>query len=269
MTQPLIGLDKLLANAWNVMFKEWRPTLGWTLGLVFLPLLLNIALGLPQIAEPALLENVAYNLVSVLVVFVVTIYFTIGLYRYFIAKIDQPTAKPEVRVSMKDVLTVLLISILSALILIPAFVLFIIPGIWLSIMLSMSIPVYLKEGKSAWASIKTSYGLVKGRWWATLVRFLVPNLVFNVGFGAVFGMIFFILFLVAGSIFGTAYAVLQNGADPSTALAAMGIPAVVSLGVGTLIMIILGIIMYILLALAQTSVWINLYKSLSETAEKK
>lgn len=262
MNQPLIGIDKLLADSWNAMFKEWKPTLGWTLGMVFVPLLINIAFALPMIAVPELAESVAYQTVSPILVWAASLYFMAGLFKHFLIP------KKEVNVSVQDVLSLALIGLIMGLLLIPAFLLFIIPGIWLALMFSMAVPIYLNEGTKGWAALKASYALVKGRWWATLVRFLVPNIVYGIGVSVIFGIIMVAFIAIASVPISAFIYALEQGADQSQALAALGPVAMIGLPIGLLVFIAVAIIANILLTLAHTSVFVNIYKSLSETASK-
>lgn len=262
MNLPLIGLDKLLADSWNAMFKEWKPTLGWTLGMTLVPLLINIAFTLPQIAEPKLASNIVYQLVSFVIVWSASLYFLSGLIRYFLDN------KKEIRISFQNVVSLAWIGALMALILIPAFILFIIPGIWLAVAFSMAMPIYLNEGKGGWEALKTSYNIVKGRWWATFIRFLVPNLVYGIGVGFIFGLLGAIGAVLVGTTAGGFFYALQQGADQATALAALGPVAIIVLPAGLLVFLILFLITSVLLTLVKTSVWINIYKSLSETVSK-
>ncbi|MCE9585832.1 hypothetical protein K8R04_00760 [Candidatus Uhrbacteria bacterium] len=262
MNQPLIGLDKLLADSWNAMFKEWKPTLGWTLGITLVPALINIAFALPQIAEPELSQNVAYQLIAFILVWAASLYFMSGLFRYFLDK------KKEVSVSFQDIVSLAWIGALTGLILIPAFLLFILPGIWLAVAFSMAMPIYLNEGKGGWQAMKKSYDIVKGRWWATLIGFLVPQLVYGIGVSVIFGLLFGALIAIASVPFSAFIYALEQGTDQATALAALGPIAMVGLPIALLVFIVLAVVVSVLLTLARISVWTNLYKSLTETASK-
>ena len=262
MNQPIIGLDKLLADSWNAMTKEWKPTLGWTLGMILVPILINIAFALPPIAEPKLTTNIVYQLVSFILVWAASLYFMSGLVRYFLDK------NKKVSVSFQDVVSLAWIGALMVIILIPAFILFILPGIWLAVAFSMAIPIYLNEGKGGWEALKTSYNLVKGRWWGTLIGFIVPQLVYGIGVSVIFGFLIAILAVVAGTATTGFFYAIQQGADRATALAALGPVAMIGIPAALIILIVLGIIINVLLTLAKTSVWTNLYKSLSETVSK-
>lgn len=262
MNHPLIGIDKLLADSWNAMFKEWKPTLGWTLGLLFVPFLINIAFALPIIAEPKLSNNIFLQLTSFILVWALSLFFQAGLFRYFL---DRSKA---VSVSIQDIVSLAWIGALTTIILIPAFLLFIFPGIWLAVAFSLAMPIYLKEGKGGWQAIKTSYEIVKGRWWATLVRYIVPNIVYGIGFSVILGIAMVITFAIAMIPLSSVLQAMEQGAEPMMALGGLDLVSAIGSLLLLLGVIILSMIGSILLTLAQTSVWTIVYKSLSETAGK-
>ncbi len=259
MNLPLIGIDKLLADSWNSMLKDWKQTLGWTLGIMFVPTLINIVFALPQIAAPELRGSFLIQMVAFFLATGTSIYFTAGLFRYFLNK-EKP-----VSVSFQNVVSLFWIGAIMALILIPAFLFFIIPGIWLAVAFSMAVPIYLNEGKGGWQSIKASYSLIKGRWWATVIRFIIPNFVYGIGVSFIFGVIITIFILVAGAAASGVVLALAKGVDSATALATLGPVAVISLIVCALVFLLCFIITNVFLSIAYTSIWTNLYKSLSET----
>jgi hypothetical protein len=78
--------------------------------------------------------------------------------------------------SVNKYLQLLLGLILTALILIPAFILLIIPGIYLSVRLSFVLYAIAVEGRSATEGIRRSWELTKGRWWSVFWALLAVSL---------------------------------------------------------------------------------------------
>lgn len=68
---------------------------------------------------------------------------------------------------------------LSALIQIPATVLFIVPGIYLYVRLSVSYFVAVLENQSAEKNIERSWKLTKGLWWPVFISLIVPSFLLN------------------------------------------------------------------------------------------
>jgi len=89
---------------------------------------------------------------------------------------------------------------LSALLLVGlavAFVLFLLPGIWLAIAWSVAIPVLLVERTGGAAALRRSFRLVRGLWWSTLARLLVAGLLIGVATAAITGgLLVLLLFAV-------------------------------------------------------------------------
>lgn len=262
MNQPLIGIDKLLSNSWNSVCNDWKPTLGWTLGSIFIPTLINVAFALPQIAEPKLAESITFQLIAFVVTWGASLYFLAGLFRYFLGD------KKEPKVSFQDVVSLAWIGALMTLILVPAFLCFIIPGIWLAVAFAMAMPIYLNEGKGGWEALKTSYGRIKGRWWATAINFVVPNLVYGIVVSFIFGILITLFMLITGATATNMITALEKGSDMATVLTQLSPLTITASSVSIFILIICFIITSVLMLLARMSVWTDIYKSVSETAGK-
>lgn len=72
------------------------------------------------------------------------------------------------------------------------FLLLFIPGLWLLVAASMSVPVLMLEGVGGWKAMQRSIQLVDTRWWATFARLITAFLLYFV--------LLFAIGLVAGAI---------------------------------------------------------------------
>jgi hypothetical protein len=82
------------------------------------------------------------------------------------------------------------LSIISGVLLAIGYVLLIIPGIFLTVSWIAAVPVLMFEGASPFASLRRSYDLVQGRWWATfgaLVLVLIALIGITFVLGALLG----------------------------------------------------------------------------------
>ncbi|MDQ6807208.1 MAG: hypothetical protein M3065_20155 [Actinomycetota bacterium] len=84
------------------------------------------------------------------------------------------------------------LSILVSIAVVIGFVLIILPGIWLIVGCSVSVPVLMFEGIGGVAAIRRSLGLVRGRWWATFAALLVG--------GVLIAVVEFVIGLVIGGV---------------------------------------------------------------------
>jgi hypothetical protein len=96
----------------------------------------------------------------------------------------------------------------------------IVPGVWLFVSYSVSVPVLLVEGIRGWESLKRSFRLVRGRWWPTfavlLLGYLLINIVQTVISLPALGVLFagdspnVVVFVVASAVSGTVSTVLTT-----------------------------------------------------------
>jgi hypothetical protein len=121
------------------------------------------------------------------------------------AYLDQEAGGAKsLRFALRRLPALLVLEILTILGLIVAFVLFVIPGIWLYAAWSVAVPALLIERRGAFRSLGRSRRLVKGRWWATAAVLVVATLMVT---------------LIAGAIEGLLIAVASLPSQPSLLLA--------------------------------------------------
>ena len=92
------------------------------------------------------------------------------------------------------------VNLLASLVVLGGFILFIIPGIIISLYVYFVQYVYAKEGVRGIEALLRSRDLVQGNWWALLSRLFV------------LGLIFFVIFIVLGSLAGSVASI--SGEEP-------------------------------------------------------
>lgn len=80
------------------------------------------------------------------------------------------------------------LALISGVLLLIGYILLIIPGIFLTVSWIVAVPVLMFEGASPFASLRRSYDLVQGRWWATFGA-LVLAIIALIGISIVVGLI--------------------------------------------------------------------------------
>jgi hypothetical protein len=83
------------------------------------------------------------------------------------------TARDSLRFAGDKLAAALWLTILMVVCLVPAFLLFVLPGVWLAVAWSVAVPVLLVEGQVGVGAVKRSFALVQDRWWATFGRLAV------------------------------------------------------------------------------------------------
>lgn len=127
------------------------------------------------------------------------------------AYLDRP---PDWRASLRSAGgrfgSLLWLSLLYVLLLIPAFLALIIPGIWLAVACILAYPVLMLEGKRGRKALERSFRLVRGRWWPTFGAVVVAYLLAAVAQALVVAVMAAVLLVGAeDSVVGT---VLVSGA---------------------------------------------------------
>ncbi len=86
---------------------------------------------------------------------------------------DNFNTRDFIRRCMRQTPRYILLSILSSLLAILAYLFFIIPGIYFSIVLLIVFPVMANENLHSWETIKRSMTLMQGHWWSTFGLYLI------------------------------------------------------------------------------------------------
>jgi hypothetical protein len=82
------------------------------------------------------------------------------------------------------------LSLISGVLLLIGYILLVIPGIFLTVAWIVAVPVLMFEGASPVASLRRSYDLVQGRWWATfgaLILAIIALIGISIVLGALLG----------------------------------------------------------------------------------
>jgi hypothetical protein len=95
------------------------------------------------------------------------------------------TAEESLHFAARHAGRTLWLTILLVVLLIPAFLALVLPGLWLAVAWSVAIPVLLVEGLGGMAALRRSFDLVKDRWWATCGRLVVAYILVSVVTGVV------------------------------------------------------------------------------------
>lgn len=184
----LIAPSTLITQGWTLFKAHWKPLLKMNLW-IFAPLVVIVPAAtyytstlsknpgsetMPALSPLFLL----LALIAYIAVILLAVWVQARLLRASLLIVDGK-ALPANEASEALSLAPRLFgwSILWGLALIPAYLLFVIPGIWLSVTWTYA-PFRLLEGKNPFA--RGSMPLVQGRWFATFGRLLLPSLMYLV-----------------------------------------------------------------------------------------
>lgn len=139
-----------------------------------------------------------------------------AIYTYMKLNNEEREARPTVMEVYKKILPklpmLLVLMILISVISFFGFMLFIIPGVYLMITLSLAIPIFLFEEKGIGNAFNKSFKLIKGKWWSTFGLLFVTGIIAGI-VSYVFAIPFY--FLTVGEMFTT----VDADADPEAVFA--------------------------------------------------
>jgi hypothetical protein len=117
------------------------------------------------------------------------------------------------------VFSLLWLGIISTILAVIGFILFIIPGIWFVVAVSVAVPALMLEGVKGFSALRRSMSLTSGRWWATFGRLLVA----------------FVLYAIADVIIG----LIANGLDDAIGVSNVTLYLIVNGVISAIIVILL------------------------------
>jgi hypothetical protein len=210
MSRPLIPVGALINESWNAFLKDWQRTFRIAAWVILAPaIMFALALGGKLASEGLYVLLFPVGLAGV----VIALWTVIRLFRHILAmERDGKPESDESRMAWNLFLPFLWVTVLENLAVLGGFVAFVVPGIWLAILLNFSILILLDRNLRGTQALAASAELVKGRWWATFARIAIPGLVFLfLAFVAVG-----VITLAIGMIVGFAKLELLATPDPGT-----------------------------------------------------
>jgi hypothetical protein len=92
----------------------------------------------------------------------------------------EPDWRRSLRFAVRRLGGLIGLSIIGGVLILLGLFALIVPGIWLAVAFSVGVPVLLLERMGPWASLRRSFQLVRGRWWATAGALVVGYLLIAV-----------------------------------------------------------------------------------------
>lgn len=177
MAAPLIHIGVLIQSSWNDFLKRWKHTLEYSIRYLVASLIIFAGTLLVR-------ENIETRwpilVVAGILAGLIALHATILLGRLILLEDRGATfdREKERKHAWTLFLPFLWVSLLRFLASLGGLVLFILPGIWLSIALAFSSFLVLEGKARGNQALAGSLHLVKGRWWATFWRLLGANAFF-------------------------------------------------------------------------------------------
>ena len=216
----LISISDLIHESWVFFKNDWKAITkrnAWLIPLIIVYIALysvGLATNHPLIV-----------LLGVLILMIGSILVTLNVSRYLLTKDGGATQATKDKSLVQLLLPALLIGLLSALGVLGGSVLFLLPGIWFGVASSFAYFAYLEEGVTGAGALGRSMELVKGRWWKSLWRLVIPGLIFQIIIGIISSAIFIVPVIIAA--IGGAGAIMSFSEGGSGALGAASVPILI------------------------------------------
>ncbi|KAA0205950.1 hypothetical protein EDM68_03715 [Candidatus Uhrbacteria bacterium] len=240
----LISIGDLITNGLKDIQKTWKPTLKYTVWFFLAPLLFVIftwisllATGLGG-AQPGM-GLFGLFILGYIALILGLVWASIALMQHVIGHAqghDMGKRKPE-KPALSYLPSLLWVTILATLPAVAAWIIAYLPlffardsnaagillavlflaalvfTIWIGVSFSQSYLLVLTDEARGVAAIKRSYALVRGRWWKTLWRILVPNLAFQLIVWTILSLFYGAIFMIGFALFGGWLASLGIGQE--------------------------------------------------------
>lgn len=254
----LISISDLIHESWVFFKNDWKTiTLrnAWIIPLM----IVYVALYAGGIAT----NHPALALLGVIILMGGAAVVTLHVTRYLLLKDGGVAQATKDKGLAQLVLPGLFIGLLSALGVLGGSILFLLPGIWFGVASSFAYFAYLEEGVTGAGALGRSMELVKGRWWKSLWRLVIPSLLFQIIIGIISSAIFIVPIIIAA--IGGAGAMMSFSEGGSGALGAASLPILIIAA----ILFIVALVINVLLSLVATGlmevVQTKLFHSLKST----
>jgi hypothetical protein len=217
MSKPLPGAWDLIKNSWRDFVKTWDTTIRYSAWIILVGLLQSAYVFIPDGKDPngwywagivAYIAGIALMLWVMIRLYQVTLTLDAG------GKITEKTTEKAVSL----ILPLLLVGILSGVATLGAFLLLVLPGIYVGIRLGFSVLSFMDKDKRGRAALADSWALTKDRFWAVLWRQFAGGVVFALLIWAVSIAALLIVGLVAG---GAKFEAMMAGGGPKVAVGAV------------------------------------------------
>ena len=194
----MISIGTLLKTSWNIYKKHFLLFVGVVLPAIAVNIIFNILEIIPS-SLPFIfvtVGNIAGFLLSILV----------GISLIYAVKEREKgiTAKQALKKGWKRFFSYWWLTVLNVFIVMGGYLLFIIPGIIISVWFSVAAYVFVAEDRKGMTALFRSKHLVSGHWWGVLWRFSLL---------AVLGLLIFIPFMFLATGFGFNFEQIAMGED--------------------------------------------------------
>lgn len=221
--KPIPGVWELLVDSWNFYIKNFSTTIKTSILFLYVGIVVFLLFLLTRTNSNFALMNGIFSFVSGLFTLWIGIRLTVLILRLLNNK-KALSAKEESQLSLQLIVPFIFINILVAFIVLGGTILFILPGIYFAVSLTMADLILVDKGLRGTQALAASRDLITGRWWPTFGRLFVSGFAYAVLFLATIGILSFLLASITGiSTIETSRDSLIFGLDQFAQMAVMAL----------------------------------------------
>lgn len=197
MAKPLLSINELLHGAWEKTKQHWSHNLQISmgfLGLALLSFVLNLVAYQVFHTIPAWLRLID----TVFIQGLGSVWVAMKLTRAILVQDMDKKGALATTDDAKTLLQYAWVGILGGLAALGGALFFVLPGIWLTILLGFGTYLFLEQGITGTQALAASAALVKGRWWGVFARTVFPALLVTIILAIVLILLQDIVQLIAG-----------------------------------------------------------------------
>lgn len=256
---PLPSISDLISTSWDFFKSDWKTITArnaWIIPVMVIYFAFSIAGSALQYSWMILLGVLALTVGSILV--------TLHVARYILVKDSPSTQQATKELTLRDLFwPTIVIGIVTALSTLGGFMLFLLPGIWFSIAAGFAIFVYIEEGTTGVNALSRSMELVKGRWWKTFWRLVLPSIVFQAISGIIALAVFAVPTVIA--VIGGAAALSSFSEGGAGGMAAASIPLLIVAGILFLVALLISFFLSLIVTGLTQVVQTKLFHALKDS----
>lgn len=211
MPASLPTAGEIVSTGWSQYLKDWKHLFEISIRFLFAALIVFIAgVSAERLPDgPAVFVWIAGNLIGG----AVSVHAVIVLIEYALRREAKPEGAVPIETKAGWVLfwPMIWIGVLSFFAVLGGFIALVLPAFWLSVLFSFAPFILVEQNRRGTQALAASAELVRGRWWMTLWRLLVPALAVTVLALLVSLVLYFVIGFVVG--FDRVFGLARAGAD--------------------------------------------------------
>jgi hypothetical protein len=177
MPSSLLPVGELISTGWDRFLADWKHNFELSIRFLFSSIVIFGTAFLTQ--NMPFTGQVILNVSAFLVASVINVHTMVTLTDFILRRDADPTkaATPSVEIGRKLFWPFAIVAAMQTLAVLGGLALFVIPGIWLSVLFSYSILALLEDNRRGTEALASSAELVKRHWWAVFGRSLVAGII--------------------------------------------------------------------------------------------